>query len=264
MFVNVLRAQQTKTLASGVLWIELAALAAITALLVTLTNTMAELKADAPVTLAGQMNEMLQHAGTSTMGHVLAVVLAGAIMAHEYNWRSLHLWLSQGVSRTTLLWTKFVSLIVPVALFFVVTAAVTAGVAGTFLYVEHGSIGPVAGELGDLLRTAGLGAYGVLPFAALALLLAVSGRSMLVAVGGGLALTMMGEMLFVQIMGMIGGRALDLVAYLPGSLVPGVLGMDIEAYQPLEPGAAALAIAIYTVLFMGAATLIFQRQDLHD
>src|SRR5665648_38448 len=157
MFVNVLRAQQTKTLASGILWIELAALAAITALLVTLTNTITELKADAPVTMAGQMNEMLQHAGTSTMGHVLAVVLAGAIMANEYNWRSLHLWLSQGVSRTTLLWTKFVSLIVPVALFFVVTAAVTAAIAGGFVYAEHGSIGPVAGELDDLLRTGRVG-----------------------------------------------------------------------------------------------------------
>ncbi|HZJ03720.1 MAG TPA: hypothetical protein VFE20_08640 [Thermoleophilia bacterium] len=71
-------------------------------------------------------------------------------------------------------------------------------------------------------------------------------------------------MLFVQIMSMIGGRALDLVAYLPGSLVPGLLGMEIEAYQPLEPGAAAAVIAMYTLAFMSAATLIFQRQDLND
>jgi ABC-2 type transport system permease protein len=265
MFLNVLRAQQAKTLRGGVFWVEIVLLAGVTALLTTLVNTINELSTDASPTMAGQLSEMLEHTGTSTLGHLLAVVLAGAVMANEYGWRSLHLWLSRGVSRSTFLWAKFVSTLLPIALFLLVTAAITAPIAAVFTQAEHGTIGPLSGELGGLAQTAALAAYAVVPYAALALLLAVLGRSMLVAVGGGLTLTLLAETLFVQIMGMIGGRAVDLVAYLPSALGPGMLGMDVGgAYAPLEPGIAALLTAGYTLVFMVAATLLFRRQDLSD
>ncbi len=264
MFLNVLRAQQAKTIRSGVFWVEASLLAAVTALLAVLTNTISELSSDAPVTMAGQLGEMLEQTGTSTMGHVLAIVLAGAIMAHEYNWRSLHLWLSRGVSRSTFLWAKFASLLLPIGLFFLITAAVAGPIAAVFTQAEHGTVGPLAGEIAGLARTAFLGMYAVVPYAALALFLAVAGRSMLVAVGGGLGVTLLAEILLVQIGSMIGGWAADMVAYLPNALAPAVLGMEIEGpYTPLEPSVAALLIAAYTMVFLVAATVLFRRQDLN-
>lgn len=265
MFTNVFRAQQTKALRSEVLWVELLVLAAITGLLVVLTNSLAELRVEAPAAMAGQVGDMLEHLGISTMGHVLVVILAGALMANDYGWRSLHLWLGQGVPRTTFLWAKFASILVPVVLFFLLTAAVTAPIAGGFAQSEHGTVGPVLGELGGLFETAALGAYSVLPFAALALLLAVAGRSMLVAVGGGLAVTILTETMAVQVLALIGGRAADAIAYLPGSLATGLLGSEVQGglYTPLDPWPAGALVAAYTLAFLAAATVVFRRQDLN-
>jgi ABC-type transport system involved in multi-copper enzyme maturation permease subunit len=264
MFLNVFRAQQRKALRSGVVWVELVLLAAITALLVVLTNTVTELSAQAPTTAAGQIAEMLEHTGTSTLGQLLVVVLAGAMMAHEYSNRSLHLWLSRGVSRSALLWAKFGSIILPLALFFVVTAVVTGPVAGAFVYADQGSVGPLLGEAAGLAKTAALGTVAMLPYAALAVVLAVAGRSMLVAIGGGMA-PLVAETLLVQITSIIGGRAVDIVAYLPRGLAQGLLGMEAPApFSVLDPAPAGLLIAVYTVGLMGLATLLFRRQDLND
>ncbi len=263
MFMNVLRAQQTKGLRSGVFWVEASLLAAVTALMVVLTNTMSELSNDAPATLAGQLGDMLKQTSASSMGHMLVVVLAGSLMAHEYSRRSLHLWLSRGVSRSTFLWTKFVSFLAPIALFMLVTAAVTAPIAAAFTYAEYGTVGPFSAEFGGLVWTTLLGAYAVVPYAALALLLAVVGRSMLVAVGGSLAFTLLAETLLAQILSLIGGRAVDAMAYMPSGLAASVVGLDMGGiYTSVEPGLAAVLIAGYTVAFLGAATLLFRRQDL--
>lgn len=263
MFVNVLRAQQTKGLRSGVFWVEASLLAALTALMVVLTNTMSELSSDAPVTLAGQLGDMLKQTSASSMGHMLVVVLAGSLMAHEYSRRSLHLWLSRGVSRPTFLWTKFVSLLAPIALFMLVTVAVTAPIAAGFTYAEHGTVGPLSAELGGLVWTTVLGTYALIPYAALALFLAVVGRSMLVAVGGSLAFTLVAETLLAQLLNLFGGRAVDAIAYLPSGLAASVVGLDSGSlYTPVEPGTAAVLIAGYTLVFLVAATLVFRRQDL--
>lgn len=266
MFLNVLHGQQGKTLRSGVFWVELVLLAGITALLTVLLNTHSDLSNEAPATMAGQLSQMLEHTGVSTLGHWMAVVLAGAMMAHEYGARSLHLWLSRGVSRSTFLWAKFVSVLLPIVLFFAITAAVTAPIAAAFTQAEHGSVGPFWSEVGALAQTVGLGFYAIVPYAAFALLLAVAGRSMLVAVGGGMAVTLVSETLLVQILTMIGGRAVDVIAYLPGGLAQGVLGLEMEgaSYTLLAPATAAALIGVYTLVFMAAATILFRRQDLGD
>ena len=262
MFLNVLHAQQTKTLRSRVFWVETVFLAGVTAMMVALTNVISELRSDAPVTMAGQLRDMLQQTGTSSMGHMLVVVLAAALMAHEYSRRSLHLWLSRGVSRSAFLWAKFASFLVPIALFLLVTAVVTVPIAAAFTLAEHGTVGPLTGELVGLAQTAALGAYALVPYAALALLLAVVGRSMLFAVGGSLVLTLLAETILWQILGLIGGGAEDALAYLPWGLASGLMGLEMGGLSLLTPGAAAAVIAVYIVALLAAATLLFQRQDL--
>ena len=262
MFLNVLHAQQSKTLRSGVFRVEVALLAGVTALMVVLTNVISEMRSDAPVTLAGQLRDMLQQTGTSSIGHMLAVVLAGALMAHEYSRRSVHLWLSRGVSRSAFLWAKFVSFLVPIALFLLVTAAVTVPISSAFTIAEHGTVGPLAGELAGLAKTAALGAFALVPYAALALLLAVAGRSTLFAVGGSLAFTLLAETILWQILGLIGGRAADALVYLPWGLASGLMGVQMGELPLLSPGAAAGVIALYIVALLAAATLLFRRQDL--
>lgn len=265
MFINVFRAQQAKTLQSRVLWVEVALLAGFAGLMTILVNSVGELAGDRPSSLAGQLTDILETTAASTMGGTLVLVLAGALMAEEYGWRSLHLWLGQGVSRPTFLWTKFASLLLPIALFFLVAAAVTAPLAAFFLGRKTATVGPITDQLGALLSTGALGAYGILPYAALAMLLAVAGRSMLVAVGGGLGLTLVVENLLVQLLAMLGGGAMQIVPYLPTVLSQSVLGADPEAaFTPLGSGPAAALIARYTIAFLGLATVLFLRQDLSD
>jgi len=259
MFARVLKAQQSKVFRSSVLWVEVGLLAAFALLITVLRNVTTELGGDSTETVGGQLLDVLQTTGTATMGGMLAVVLAGALMAQEYGWRSLHLWLSKGVARSTFLWTKFLSMLGPILLFFVAAALVT--LPASALLVD----GEIALDWGEIFLTMAAGVYAVLPYTALALLLAVVGRSMLVAIGGGLVITLLVENLFVQLANLLGDGATQILPYLPNMLAQGVMRMESEmTVAPLDPAPAAALIAVYTVILLGAATIVLRRQDLSD
>ncbi|GAB4250737.1 MAG: hypothetical protein Kow00122_08300 [Thermoleophilia bacterium] len=259
MFANVFSAQQIKSLRNPVLWIELLLVAGVAALVTVLLNTVGDLAEDRSGSAAGQVIDMVKT--MSGLGAALAVVLAGALMAQEYSWRSLHLWLSMGVSRRTFLWTKFLSLLVPMALFFVTAATITAAFAFALMNDVPATF---AGWEGELALALGAGLYSLLPYAALAVFLAVLGRSMLVAVGGGLGLTLIAENLFVQLANLIGGGAVEVIRYLPSMLSQGLLESDASLVEPLGSGASAGLIGLYTLVLLAAATYLLRRQDLSD
>jgi hypothetical protein len=94
-----------------------------------------------------------------------------------------------------------------------------------------------------------------------------------VAIGGGLAYSLLLEGLFIQLLALVGGKLADVGLYLPAGLARSLLesnaGLTVEvggATAPLATGlapeVAAIGIALYTLLFMGLAMLAFQRQDL--
>jgi hypothetical protein len=113
----------------------------------------------------------------------------------------------------------------------------------------------------------------LLPYAGLAFFLAVATRSTMITVGGGLAYTLLLEGIVVQLLTFAGGGWAEIGKYVPAGLAQGMLILDRNAtmtidgqaappVQYLEPGAAAIGVAIYTVVFIALSILIFRRQDL--
>ena len=203
------------------------------------------------------------------LGGLLIVILVGTLTAQEYGWRTMQLWLSNGVSRPVLMLAKFTAVLLPALLF--VLAAFVAGAISTGLITQslQGSL-PVAevawGEaVLSVLRTA----YTLLPYAALTFLLAVVSRSTVVAVGGGLAYTLLIEGVLMQLLGFVGGIWADIAQYLPAGLSNSLATLNRvtavaspAAADGLSAGTAILGIALYTILFVGLAVFAFRRQDL--
>jgi len=184
----------------------------------------------------------------------------------------MQLWLSNGISRPVLLLAKFAIVLLPALLFVLapfVTGAITTAV---FTQILQGSL-PFAQvdwwqAALSILRTA----YTLLPYAALTFLLAVASRSTVVAVGGGLAYTLLIEGVFVQLLAFIGGTWAKIGQYLPASLSSSLAtfnrvsansssGLATQA-EGLSLETAVIGIALYTLLFVALAVLAFRRQDL--
>lgn len=207
--------------------------------------------------------------GTGYAVYLLTIVL-GLVTAQEYSWRTMQLWLSNGVPRPQLLGAKFVlalaaTLIVGLAFLLVGTL-----ISLIFAYQLHGGLSIHAGDIAlaflSTLRTA----YGMLPYVALAFLLMVVFRSP--AAVGGVPLFMLAvELPLSLILPALGSGFAHIAQYLPIGLAQ---TMSIQNYagahlpaQTLgggqaNPLAAAIGITIYTCVLFGIALWMFQRQDL--
>lgn len=281
MFWQMVSIEQKKLIHRKILWVELA-IAAAAAVFIPLmiylasqsTSSNVVITTDGPVEdmiawpLALRLGIDLLSGGG--LGGLLIVILMGTLTAQEYGWRTMQLWLSNGVSRLVLMLAKFTAVLLPTFLF--VLAAFVAG-AVTTGFITQGIQGSLPFAEVDwwqamlsVLRTA----YTLLPYAALTFLLAVVGRSTVVAVGGGLAFTLLIEGVLIQLLGFLGGIWTDLVQYLPAGLsnsltalnrVTAVTGPAVPA-DGLSAGTAVFGIALYTIVFIGLAVFAFRRQDL--
>jgi len=208
------------------------------------------------------------------IGTFLVIVLAGAGTAQEYGWRSFQLWLSRGVPRPLLMLAKFTAVCLTTLLLVIVAvslgALLTAGFSQAFLDAI-----PFAEVVwGQVLLNGLLLTLGLLPYAALTLLLAVASRSTVVAIGGGLAFTTLLEPVLSQLAMLLGGRWAELVQYSPRALNGNLRSLTAEI-APSNPfisanasaagiatETAVISLVLYTALFVSLALVIFQRQDL--
>ena len=126
---------------------------------------------------------------------VLAAI-AGAALAQEYQWRTLPLWLSRGVARGPLLLARFLATLPALLLVALVPVAV-----GLLLSLGRLEAALLASHLTlDGLALAVLAmAFGVLPYVALSLGLAVGTRAVAVPVGGVLLLALLVEPIVGQL-----------------------------------------------------------------
>lgn len=282
MFWQMVNIEHSKIFKRKILWIELALLV----LIVIAVNGIfyAVLKdgsagADSGIeqylTWPDSLLASLSISAGPNLGGLLIIILVGALVAQEYTWGTLQIWLSRGVPRSLFLGAKFTAILLP-ALLIVVTPLVVGGLVSAFFSLILLDGIPFAqvnwGQLGldTLLYT-----YSLLPYAALAFFLAVASRSAVVAIGGGLAYVLLLEGIALQLIGsVLGGIWAQIGTYLPGGLAKGLLtlnsGLTVEVGDGpgvvtpfLEPGPAALGIGIYVVVLVAAAILIFRRQDLN-
>jgi ABC-type transport system involved in multi-copper enzyme maturation permease subunit len=179
-------------------------------------------------------------------GQVLAA-LVGAALAQEYQWRTLPLWLSRGTARAPLLVARVLAALPALVL----VVAVTIGV-GLLLSLGDlsGALAASGMTLGTLWLVVLAAAYGLLPYLALALALAVATRAVAAPVGGVLLLALLVEPLLGQL-------APAVSTYLPSSLTRVLLAGG-------EPGrgVAALVLALLTAAILLGTAWAFRRQDL--
>ncbi len=283
MFWQIVNTEHTKIFKRAIFWVEVAvALALVAAMyLVMFAISRPGANSSMPPEAVAEIEEILTWpsalkglvgmAAGPSLGGIIMVILAGAVMAQEYTWNTLQLWLSRGVSRSLFLSAKFVALLLPM-LILVLAVLVVGGVLTALFTLQIDGTLPL-GEIAwpDLLLQGGKVAYTLLPYAALAFFLAVLSRSTIVAVGGGLAYVLAGEGIVVQLLALAGGAWAQIGRYIPSGLAQAVQESNaglvigdadsLDALQVLEPGQAAIGIALYTLLFVGLAILIFRRQD---
>jgi ABC-type transport system involved in multi-copper enzyme maturation permease subunit len=201
---------------------------------------------------------------------ILAViVLVGALVAQEYNWRALHVWLSRGVPRVTFIAAKVAALVLPLLVIVLIPLIVGGLLTVPFTLSVKGTLDLTQINWTQLLMGSLLTAYALLPYAMIALLLAVAGRSPVVAIGGGVALVV------VDIGLCLSGTAVG--SYVPFGLMRSLqalnAGIASQAAAPVDglgtagtlpPAAAVIGVAIWTLVCLVAAAVILWRQDLTD
>ena len=184
------------------------------------------------------------------------------------------MWLSRGVPRPLFLSAKFTAILLPAALMILIPLGIGGLVSAVFTLILQGGIPFHEVDWGRLGLNVVLYSYSLLPYAGLAFLLAVASRSTIVAIGGGLAYSLIFENIAINLLGtFLGGVWAEVGAYLPGGLVRGLMtltsGIGDEAGVSsnfssviLKPGVAAIGIGLTILGFVGVAILIFRRQDL--
>lgn len=208
--------------------------------------------------------------GTGYAVYLLAIVL-GLVMAQEYSWRTMQLWLSNGVPRPLLLAAKFVLALVATLLTSLAFFLVGTILSLIFAYQLHGGVSVHVGEVAlaflSTLRTA----YGMLPYVALAFLFIVVFRTP--AAVGGVPLFMLAvELPLSFILPALGSGFAHVAQYLPIGLAQAMSRQNYaDAHLPVQalggggqvsPLVATIVIAVYTVVLFGMAQWMFQRQDL--
>lgn len=285
MFVNAVRMEGSKISRRTMTWVLFGILVLLVvglylALYAALQATLAD-----PEALPGATDELrgllcwpqafsslLGLTGGTGLGGLVLIVLAGAVMAQEYSWRTAHLWLSRGLPRSTFLMSKFVALAVVALLLVLAAVLVVAPLTAWFTWQLTGSLSLAELNVAELALSILRTAFSLLPYIGLTFLVAVLTRSTAAAIGAGLAYALVGENLMVQLLGLVGGVWADVARYAPGSLAAALmqtnlrlvdvdLGSGVNTGLP-GPWAAAGGIALYTVAFLGLSLWAFRRQNL--
>jgi len=275
MLRQAIAVEHVKFLRYRVLWIGIALIAVLYAVNAVIWHEML----GQPLA-AGTARDLLLwpnglYAGVRVVGSVsdaapLLVALVGALSGQEYGWRVLHLLFGQGLPRATFLAARL-AVIVTVAGVLVAAVMLSAALVCAGLSVAaRAGVDPGQVEWGRLLVFALLSVYAILPYGALALMLAIVTRSAIAAVGVGLTVTLLLESLLASALGSAGGALASLAHLLPRhagiSLVQAVqqagVPQRLDALDALQPVAAASVIAVYVIAFALIAVLALRRQDL--
>jgi ABC-type transport system involved in multi-copper enzyme maturation permease subunit len=263
MFWNVTLVEQSKLLRRRLLGIELAILALLIGSMGGLIyGVIPRLPGEEapPLLWSAAVTTLLTVAGNPMFGGILAVVLVGAMTAQAYQWRTIHLWLSHGTPRRTLLGAKLLALLPALLLLPLVALLVAAPLTALLLPPVGGTLDIAAIGSGGLLWTIVAAGLGLLPYVALALLLAVLTRTPVAPIGVGIGF-IVAEGIGSSLLTSMAIPILDrLLAFLPAHLAGGLHG----AVPGLHPAAALAGVLAWSLLFLVPAFLIFERQDLTD
>lgn len=212
-------------------------------------------------------------------GALLVGIFAASVCATEYSWGTVRQAVVRGQTRSNYLLLKLsgigivsiATLLITLAfgLVLAVLATVTAGKTVTF----HAPAGPSAFEAVLMVLRTG---YCVLPYALLAFLLAVVGRSTTLGVAG-IVLYMFIESIITAILYNLHGVAPAIRSLMLGYNVSAVLAANSIGHAQYNsmafrnfpdpsklPSAwmGAFAVAVYCLIFLAISFMVFQKRDL--
>ncbi|MEM7114599.1 MAG: hypothetical protein AAF614_19335 [Chloroflexota bacterium] len=210
----------------------------------------------------------LGYQAAMALGSLLLIILVGTTTAQDYQWRSFQTWLSRGVSRWMVLLGKFGAAVLAALALALTAVFFSFLMTGWLSQVTTDTVPFATINWGSLLLNLLLSAYAILPYAALTLLIATLTRSTGATLGITIALQQLGESLIQTGASLLGGNWANLIPYLPGNLIAAV-GAFQQGTETADLGANMLSIqmavwviALYILVFVGAALFQFQRQDL--
>lgn len=275
MAANVLVAEQYKVLGRKVVWVVMAASVVFVASMLVLVYAsiqrgaaMGQDVSEVPPVLwpHGLATTLADFLAPGYIGSVLAVVVAAVLWADEYRWRTLHLWLSRGISRRRLVAVKALAMVVPFFLIVAVSALVGGlACAGLTLAVGEpldGAIRP--GQVGVSVVRATM---AMLPLAGVTLVMGVLTRSTAGALGAGLGYAALVEKLIAAALTLVGLEQLPL--YLPAALSSTLAGYNRLVVAgaavpalPVSAGAAFAGCLVWFVALVLVAGQVLRKQDL--
>ena len=285
MFWKILANENTKIIKRRLFWVEIALVALIVlgillALYITVeTNrngnglpSAERLRLLEMITWPDALFNVMMLSGWDGFGALFLIILVGAVTAQEYTWRTIHLWLTRGVSRPLLAIAKLTALLLA-AMLIVLTALGTGSAISAIISAKiNGSLHLEQLDLPQLFFSILRTTFTLLPYGSLTFLLAVASRSAVVAISGGLAYTLLLETLIIQVIGLLGERLSQMMQYLPGSLANSLMTLNNATLGTgssteigmITPFHASIGIGAWTLLFLGLSLWIFQKQDLAE
>ncbi|MFN8556148.1 MAG: ABC transporter permease [Dehalococcoidia bacterium] len=203
------------------------------------------------------------------VGTILVVILAASMMGTEFGWGTVRTLLPRSAGRAAFLTAKLVTLCLFVALV-VLVGFVVALAGGSLVTVVERLDTPLPANFvahlgGSVLRTM----YVMLPYGALAFMLAVLTRGTAAGIGAAMAIRFLEEPIL-----MILALAGDRLAWLPNALLsrntgalmrlnsPDAGRFDFSPIATLDPWPAAGVLALYTAGFIAIAFWRFQQRDI--
>ncbi len=278
MFWNVLLLEMDKIFKRALFWIELAVLTVVIIGIDLIEYAFSQAMPSAAArqftasfTWPNGLENASQFANAHSLGGILLIILVSMVTAQEYSWRTYHLWLGRGVSRSVLIAAKGVAALIATFLVVVTAVIVTGLVTGILTLVIEGSLSFQQVNFGHFLTNILITYYGLLPYVALAFLLSIISRSVALSLSVGLVFVLLVEGTVYTVLSIMRGTAAHVVQYLPIGLEDTLQNTTQQASPssilsfPYPPVAVAIVcIALYVLVFVGLAYWRFLRQNFTD
>jgi ABC-type transport system involved in multi-copper enzyme maturation permease subunit len=286
MFVPLLKNETLKLRHRSVLWIELGIMALAVAGIFTMLYVVSQVNVmpaeeraliEQLAVWPGSIMMSISMAASQNLGGLLIIVLTSLVVAQEYQWQTLTLDIRQGASRPLIILSKLLILLVAALLITAVPLIVGTGVSALTTIGITGSLDASLIDPAQVALSVVRTAYTLLPFMALSFLVAVVTRSVAGSIGVGLGYLLFVEGIAAELMLLVGGVLADIAKFMPGQMAKAIIAENDAIMAAavstsegaaglvdnlLDPGAAAIGVAVYTVLFIGLAIWQFTRQDL--
>ena len=277
LFWNVLLLETDKIFKRAIFWIELAVLAVIIIgidliqyfVSLALPPTTARVL-DVMFTWPNGLENASQFADAHTLGGLLLIILLSMITAQEYSWRTYHLWLARGITRFAILGAKCLAALIATLLIVLTSVLVSALVTGILTLLVKGTLPLQQINVTRFLLTIIITYYSLLPYVALAFMLAIVSRSVALAISVGLVFLLLVEGTIYGALTFVHGLASQIVQYLPVGLESALQSANeastsnILSIKSPPPLVAVLCIAAYVIIFISIGSWRFIRQNFTD